>query len=243
VKAIGYIRVSTAEQAETGYSLEAQRRKIDAYADLYGIKLLRVEVDAGESAKNLERPGIQRALVDLKRGRADALLVVKLDRLTRSVADLAMLLKSHFQKRTLLSIEEKVDTSTAGGELVLNLLTSVGQWERKVIGERTKAGKALVRALGRWVGGDVEYGWRLEIDPTRPPNEQGQPRMRMIPDQVEQAILVQACTLRALGMSLRAVSATLAARGIMSRAGARFAPSAIAAMSTGRSPTSASDHR
>jgi len=230
VKAIAYARVSTAEQAEVGYSLEAQRRKLSGYAELYGIEVLRVEVDAGESARSLDRPGLRRALADLRRGRADALLVVKLDRLTRSVRDLAELLDVHFKKRALISVEEKVDTSTAGGELVLNLLTSVGQWERKVIGERTRAGKAQVRAMGRWVGGRPEYGTALEVDPSRPPNEQGQPRMRVVPDPAELAVVERARALRAAGASLRAVAAALEEAGVVSRSGRAFAPSAIAGM-------------
>jgi DNA invertase Pin-like site-specific DNA recombinase len=229
-RTIGYIRVSTQEQTDSGYSLEAQRRKLDAYADLYGITLLRIEVDAGESAKNLDRPALQCALADLRKDKADALLVVKLDRLTRSVADLAELLEEHFHKRTLLSVEEKIDTSSASGELILNILTSVSQWERKVIGERTKVCKAQVRAMGRWVGGKVEYGYALEIDPTRPPNEHGQPRMRMIEVPAEQAVIARARELRARGLSLRAVAETLEHRGDVSRSGRAFAPSAINAM-------------
>ena len=84
-KTIAYLRVSTDKQADKGISLEAQQDKAKAYASLYDLDLVEVIIDAGESAKTLERPGLQRALSMLKTGQADALLVVKLDRLTRSV--------------------------------------------------------------------------------------------------------------------------------------------------------------
>ncbi len=82
-KTIAYLRVSTDKQADRGGSLDAQRAKVAAYAELYDLELLEVIVDAGESAKSLERPGLKRPLGMLKAGEAEALPVVKLDRLTR----------------------------------------------------------------------------------------------------------------------------------------------------------------
>src|SRR2546430_8457594 len=87
-RAIGYIRVSTDKQAEHGVSLDAQQAKLAAYAALYDLTLVEVIVDAGVSAKTLDRPGLQRALAMLRKGQVTALLVAKLDRLTRSVEDL-----------------------------------------------------------------------------------------------------------------------------------------------------------
>src|SRR5437899_6703518 len=117
-RAIGYIRVSTDKQAEHGVSLEAQQAKLTQYAALYDIALVDIIVDAGVSAKTLERPGLQRALGMLRKGQANALLVAKLDRLTRKVKDLGALVEDYFS-------------------LVLNVLGSVAQWEREVISERT----------------------------------------------------------------------------------------------------------
>src|SRR5258708_8477261 len=84
-RTIAYLRVSTDKQADRGVSLDVQRAKAKVYAELYDLELLEVIVDAGESAKALDRPGLQRALGMLKRGEAEAMLVVKLDRLTPSV--------------------------------------------------------------------------------------------------------------------------------------------------------------
>ena len=128
-RTVAYLRVSTEKQADRGVSLDAQRAKVQAYAELYDLALVAIEVDAGESAKSLDRPALQRALAMLKRGAAEALLVVKLDRLTRSVRDLAELLDCYFTKRAaLLSVSEQIDTRSAAGRLVLTVLPSAGQW-------------------------------------------------------------------------------------------------------------------
>src|SRR5438445_3184221 len=108
-KAIGYIRVSTDKQAEHGVSLDAQQAKLAAYAALYDVELVEVIVDAGVSAKTLERPGLQRALHMLRKGQAHALLVAKLDRLTRSVEDLGELIRT-------VSVPGKADVLSAGGD-------------------------------------------------------------------------------------------------------------------------------
>jgi len=128
-KTIAYLRVSTDKQADRGVSLDAQRAKLKAYAELYELDLVDVIVDAGQSAKSLDRPGLQRALGMLKAGEAEALLVVKLDRLTRSVVDLGTLVERYFApgKAALLSVGEQIDTRSAAGRLVLNVLASVSQ--------------------------------------------------------------------------------------------------------------------
>jgi len=108
-RTIAYLRVSTDKQADRGVSLDAQRAKLKAYAELYELDLVEVIVDAGQSAKSLDRPGLQRALGMLKAGQAVALLVVKLDRLTRSVVDLGTLVERYFApgKAALLSVGDE----------------------------------------------------------------------------------------------------------------------------------------
>src|SRR3989442_8701879 len=165
-KAIGYIRVSTDKQADHGISLEAQQAKLTAYAQLYDVELVDIIVDAGVSAKTLDRPGLQRALGMLRKGQASALLVAKLDRLTRSVKDLGTLVEDYFSsdKITLLSVADNIDTRTAAGRLVLNVLGSVAQWEREVISERTSEALSHIKTQGHKTGGDVPYGNRLAAD-------------------------------------------------------------------------------
>ena len=89
MKAVAYSRVSTAGQAEKGVSMEDQKLKIEQYADLYGFSITEFITDGGESAKNLNRPGVQRILTMMKQQEIEAVIVAKLDRLTRSVRDLA----------------------------------------------------------------------------------------------------------------------------------------------------------
>ena len=216
MKILGYARVSTDKQADRGVSLEAQDAKLRAYAALHDLELVGVEVDAGESAGTLDRPGLQRALAALRRrGGPEGLLVAKLDRLTRSTRDLADLVEVHFKRRALLSVGEQIDTRTAAGVLVLNLLTSVGQWERQAIGERTRAALGHLRAQGRRVSGIAPYGYRLDGD-------------ALAVEPAEQETLERARALRAAGLSLRAVAASLEEAGLLARSGRAFAPQTLA---------------
>jgi len=161
MQAVGYIRVSTDGQAQDGVSLDAQKAKIEAYAGLYDIELVEVIIDAGASAKTLDRPGLNQALAMLEAGQAEALVVAKLDRLTRSVRDLDYLLENYFGDRfSLMSVSEQVDTRTASGRLVLNVLMSVAQWERETIGERTAQALQHKKANGEHIGG-VGFGYQV----------------------------------------------------------------------------------
>src|SRR4051794_1756678 len=112
MRSIGYVRVSTERQADRGISLEAQEAKIRAMATVQGTDLVDVIVDGGESAKFLKRPGFQRILAMIAAGEIQAVIVAKLDRLTRSVKDLCGLLEL-FEKKgvALVSVAESLDTS------------------------------------------------------------------------------------------------------------------------------------
>src|SRR6476469_5469229 len=98
MQAVAYVRVSTEKQADFGVSLEAQSEKVRAMAVVQGAELVDLIVDAGESAKSLNRPGMARLMSLVDTGEVDAVIIAKLDRLTRSVADLAELLK-RFERR------------------------------------------------------------------------------------------------------------------------------------------------
>ena len=163
--AIGYIRVSTSMQADTGHSLAAQSRHIEQYCDLYDLDLVGIEADEGISGKTLERPGLQAALEQLEEGAAGLLVVVKLDRLTRSVRDLGVLLETYFTDGAydLASVSEKIDTTTASGRLTLNILTSVAQWEREIISERISTAMQHMKAEGKRTG-YIPFGMQLADD-------------------------------------------------------------------------------
>jgi site-specific DNA recombinase len=212
-RTIAYLRVSTEKQAGRGVSLDAQRAKVAAYAQLYDLDLIEVIVDAGESAKTLDRPGLQRALAMLKAGEAAALLVVKLDRLTRSVRDLGALVERYFApgKAALLSVGEQIDTRSAAGRLVLNVLASVSQWEREAIGERTATAMQHKIAVGEFTGGRAPYGYQLAADGEH-----------IEEHAAEQAVLSVTRELRTAGLSYRRIAAELIERGVHNRNGRSF---------------------
>jgi site-specific DNA recombinase len=220
-RTVAYLRVSLEKQAEKGVSLDAQRAKVEQYAALYDLKLVEIIVDAGVSAKSLDRPGLGRALGMLKKGEADAILVVKLDRLTRSVRDLGELVESYFApgRWALLSVGEQIDTRSAAGRLVLNVLASVSQWEREATGERTATAIRHKAASGEYIGGALPYGYRLDAD-----------GVHLVEHEPEQAVLREARALREAGLSLRAVAGELARRGFRSRQDKPFAPAQVARM-------------
>lgn len=220
-RTVAYLRVSTDKQADHGVSLEAQRAKVEQYAGLYDLDLVSVEVDAGESAKSLNRPALTRALAMLKTGKAEALLVVKLDRLTRSVRDLCDLVDGYFRdgKRALMSVGEQVDTRSAAGRMMLNMLTVIGQWEREAIGERTSAAMQHKASRGEFTGGTAPYGFRL-----------GKDGVSLVRVPAEQAAIEQVRKLRSSGLSLRKVAKALDAKGIRARNGRTFAAAQVARM-------------
>lgn len=150
---LGYIRVSTDEQASSGGGLAAQRAAILTEVDHRGWRLVDVIEDAGFTGSNLNRPGISVALEALKARRADALVVAKLDRLSRSMLDFAGLMqRSTKEGWALVALDLGVDTSTPAGEAMANMLATFAQFERRLIGQRTKDALAAKRRAGVQLG-------------------------------------------------------------------------------------------
>lgn len=226
-KLIGYARVSTDEQAAEGVSLEAQAARLQAYASLYGVELVGIEVDAGASAKGwgasladtlVRRPALARALEHIRRGEAGGLLVVKLDRLTRSVRDLGGLVEQANKGGwDLVSVGEQIDTASAAGRLVLHVLGAVAAWEREAVGERTAEALRHKATRGEFTGGEAPYGWTVAAD-----------GVHLEPVATEQTVMAEALALRAAGLSLRKIGAALEARGTLSRSGRSWSAAAVA---------------
>jgi len=222
MKAIGYVRVSTDQQADKGVSLEAQTEKVRAMAVVQGTELLDIIVDAGESAKNLQRPGMAQ-LLDLVDSRAvDVVIIAKLDRLTRSVADLAELLK-RFKKHkvSLVSVADSLDTKSAAGRLVLNIMVSVSEWEREAIGERTRDAMRVKQAKRERVG-TVPFGYHLAAD-----------GVHLKLDTHEQQIRTRIEHLRTAGLTLRQIAEQLNREGVTTRRGTAWRHQYIAAVLRG----------
>ena len=197
LRVVGYARVSTSEQASEGVSLAAQAAKVRGFAALHDLDLVGIEEDAGVSAKTLNRPAVARVLAMLASGEADGVIVAKLDRLSRSVRDWNRLIDEYFGPgpgKQLFSVADSIDTRTAGGRLVLNVLMSVAQWEREAIAERTKDALAHKRSLGEALG-PPPFGWRLDGDGRT---------LAMIPE--EQAALEHMASLRLDGVSDRRIA-------------------------------------
>lgn len=208
MKVVGYIRVSTEEQASDGVSLAAQREKLIGYSKLYDLELVEIIEDAGQSGKTLNRPGLQRALAMIRKGQADGLVIAKLDRLSRSVVDWNTLIDGYFGERAgrqLFSVADSIDTRTAAGRLVLNVLMSVSQWERETIVERTRDALRYKISKGERCG-KVRFGYRLAGDGKT---------LEEVPAEQEAIRVMQ--ELKASGESLRDIAAELTRRGILTK--------------------------
>lgn len=162
MKAIGYIRVSTEDQAREGISLDNQEAKIKAYATLNGLDLVEIVKDAGISGKTLNRPGIARVLKMIEAREIEAIIVYKLDRLSRKTLDNLTLIESFDSNGIAFhSIMEKIDTKSAQGRFFLTILSALAQMERDLIAERTRDALAHKKAKREWTG-RIPFGYRVE---------------------------------------------------------------------------------
>lgn len=198
---IAYGRVSTAEQADHGFSLDAQRERLTAYATATGNEPIHeFIIDDGFSGGTLDRPGMQRLLTMIKAGSVGCVLVTKLDRLSRSLRDVLDLLDLCERTGTaLLSASERLDTSSAVGKMLIHLLASFGEFERGRIAERTSDVLAFKRRT-KAVYGPTPYGYRREDN-------------RLVADPVQQKALALMRRLDGKGASLRTIASALTKAG------------------------------
>jgi DNA invertase Pin-like site-specific DNA recombinase len=151
-RVVGYVRVSTDEQGESGLGLEAQRQAIAAECERRGWLLVRVEEDVASGSK-LDRPGLSGALEAVARGDVDGLMVAKLDRLSRSVVQFSALLERFRAKGWgLVILDLGIDTTTIMGEAMATMAATFAQVERRRIGERTREALAVRKAQGVQLG-------------------------------------------------------------------------------------------
>ncbi len=150
VDVIAYVRVSTGAQ---DLGLEAQRSQITAEAERRDWTVVDTVTDDGASGRTLQRSGLTHALESLDSGSADALVVAKLDRLSRSLLDFATLVeRAHRQGWAIIVLDLGVDTTTAAGQLVANVVAAIAEWERSQISERTRDALAELKAQGVRLG-------------------------------------------------------------------------------------------
>jgi DNA invertase Pin-like site-specific DNA recombinase len=217
MRAIGYVRVSTAEQAAEGVSLEAQRARIAAWAQANDAELAAVFTDAGLSGGRADnRPGLQAALDAACTAKA-ALVVYSLSRLARSTRDAITISERLDQAGAdLVSLSEKIDTTTAAGKMVFRMLAVLAEFERDQISERTSAAMQHKKARREYTGGAAPYGWQVAADGV---SLQAHAR--------EQRVIRRAAELRANGASLRQIGRHLTAGGVLQRNGRVWHPQSI----------------
>lgn len=150
IRAVAYVRVSTGEQGESGLGLKAQTAAIQVACEQRGWELVEVREEVKSGARADNRPVLAEVIGALRAGEADAVVVSKLDRLSRSVVDAGRLLEQARKGGfNIVALDLGLDLSTPTGELVANVLAAVAQWERRMIGVRTS--EALqVKIRGGW---------------------------------------------------------------------------------------------
>lgn len=206
--AVSYARVSTNGQAMNGVSLAAQKAKAQGWAAANGYELVGFHVDAGLSGKAANRPGLQAALAQACQAKA-ALVVYSLSRLARSTKD-AIGISERLAKAgaDLVSLSEKIDTTSAAGKMVFRMLAVLAEFERDCIAERTRFGMAHLRAQGRRISRILPFGYDLA----------GNGRT-LVPNRGEQRTLMLIRKWRKGGKSLREIAATLRKRGVKTKTG------------------------
>jgi len=212
-RVLGYVRVSTDEQAKTGHGLAAQRAAIAAECERRGWDLVGIVGEVkGASAKSLDRAGLQSVLASMDAHEADVLLVAKMDRLSRSLLQGAQVMERAKARRwALVALDLQVDTTTPAGEMLANVVLSTAQYERRLIGERTKAGLAAARAKGT--------------------TKDGRPLVLGRPRSLSDAIVGRIVAERAAGRSLPVIARGLVADGVpTAQGGASWHPSTVAAV-------------
>ena len=201
-RVLAYVRVSTTEQADSGAGLAAQRATIDAEVARRGWEAPEVFTDTASGKSLAGREGLDQALTVLDAGLAGVLVVAKLDRLSRSLLDFASLMERSRRKGwALIALDLGVDTTTPAGEMVASLMATFAQYERRIIGVRTKEALAAKRAAGVRLG-----------------------RPRQVPDDVVNDILLA----RESGETYAAIADRLTSEGVPTvQGGARWYPATV----------------
>lgn len=215
MRAVGYVRVSTEDQAQNGVSIKAQEAKIRAYCVAKDWDLFSMIRDEGCSAKDLNRPGMQQIINGCKKQLFDVIVILKLDRLTRSVKDLGYLVEDVFGHHGVAfsSLQDNFDTSTANGRMVMNILATIAQWERDIISERTRDAMAFMKQGLKLVGA-VPFGF-----------DNGNGQLTPNPDEMKTAQDI--ISLRQQGSSYLHISDHLNAQGITSKNGGKWHPKTV----------------
>lgn len=217
MRAALYARVSTEEQAKEGFSIDAQLNILSAWSIVKGYRIADRYIDDGYSAKNLNRPAIQRLLEDCRAGAIDAVVVWRLDRLSRSLRDTLTVVEDVFRAKNIefVSTTESIDTTTTSGRLMLNILASFAQNEREINEERVRTVSMDLARQCVHMGGTPPYGFSVGSDRRYEINEQEAAAVRML------------FQLRADGHGYGEIITQLTEAGFRTRSGKVFAKNAL----------------
>jgi len=214
MKAVGYVRVSTASQSREGASLQAQRDLIQKWTKLHGYVLLAIEEDSGFSGSRADnREGLRKA-IELVCEEKAAIVVYSLSRLSRSTRDtLTVADRLDRAGADLVSLSERIDTTTAAGKMVFRMLAVLNEFERDQVSERTSAilqhKKARLEAYS-----PTPYGYSRD-------------GKKLVEDEEEQAVIESIRGLRSQGESLRKIARELNEVGVCAKNGGRWYASTI----------------
>lgn len=213
-RAVAYMRVSTGKQVESGLGLEAQRAKLEALATIHDLSFEYV-VDEGVSGKSMDGRALAAVLQDAKVGKVGVLAAAKQDRITRSVSDLEELLVlcERYDVRLLIA-GESVDTGSAWGRLVLRMKGMIAQFEREIIGERTREALQAKKARGEHLGA-APYGWKADG------------RGKLMPNETERQIIRVAADKLSWRQSIQSIAMRLNELGYTTRSGGPFTRSGV----------------
>jgi DNA invertase Pin-like site-specific DNA recombinase len=216
-RAIGYVRVSTAEQVN-GFGLDVQRKAVRDYCKSNSLDLVAIHADEGISGSNgLDtRQGLATALAVIERHEAGSLVVYRLDRLARDLlVQETTIARLRVAGASVLSVTEPdIDSDDGTRVLVRQVLGAIGQYERTLIRGRMMSGKAMKIAAGGYGGGRPAFGYRAQDG-------------GLVPDEREQACVALAKQLRSEGQSLRQIAAGLEGAGHRPKVGERWAPTQV----------------
>ena len=205
-----YCRVSTSIQASEGVSIDAQQTRLRAWASAFGHDVREVITDAGESGKDLDRPGMQRVIAMLEAGEVEGVVIYDLSRLTRSVRDLVYLVERYFTDRyQLVSLSEAIDTKSAAGRMMLQLMGIFAEWYRASAAEKTRDALRHMKKSGVRLG-RAPFGYSHA-------NVQG--KRVMIPIPAEQEVMALCQEWADSGLTLREMASELMLRQIPARDG------------------------
>ena len=213
MKAIGYIRCSTQDQSDSGLGLDAQAQRIRAYLAMRGLELVELVTDAGVSGGKplANREGGQRLLESIRRKNANAVVMLKLDRMFRNAGDCLSTVEKWERAGVALHVVDlggnAIDTTSAAGRFMLVVLAGAAEMERNLTRERTRSALAVKRGNGQRVG-TVPFGWNLADDGTT-----------LIANEMEQAALAEIKRLRANGRTLKQIARSLTEQGIPTKTG------------------------